>query len=558
MRQKVTSTASMRRKRCYSVIMTLCALFIILGNGDIPKITIAKASLQLEPEISAESVIEQVLSRQMIAEVVAMHIKQPIQKKGSFETIQMNFHATKIADGVVEFSLVTDDPEYARNFIDTLVKLYIQKSLQQNTRNRADTLEKLDQRNKEIQEKLNAVKEVLENFKKQENTEAFPAKSMETIQLVSGMESKIGDLESQKTELLQTHAPQDPAVQALTDQIVGYKKQVNALEPEINQMPEPEQKLLQLTHDVTLVRQLFLDNTAEINKLTHELIKSDIRTASPAIIERKINWPKIAVGGLLGTIGGLFLCLCFFFIRDNMFFRSVSNLEILKRVTPLPIIASIPRSLLVQQKSKFCGLNNYLVDTKDTVAIALKEVEANITNAMHDARNNIFLFTSESPNQGKSFIASNLSLFSSNNRRTLLIDADMVKGSLHLNFATLMTPGFSDLIAGRATLDQVLANPIDNQLWFIPSGTGSLDDDVLYDHEKLQSLMHIFSKSFDLVIIDYPAMKLEPNDLEILDCVGTIFLVIKQGESASRLKRFFAKYPPKLAEVSVILLNDVK
>ena len=135
---------------------------------------------------------------------------------------------------------------------------------------------------------------------------------------------------------------------------------------------------------------------------------------------------------------------------------------------------------------------------------------------------------------------------------------DIVKGSLHLNFANLRSPGFSDLILGTATLNQVLANPIDNKLWFIPAGTEALNYNLLQDHEKLRSLMNMLSKSFDLVIVDYPTLGLQINNLKILDFAGSIFLVIRQGDRAMRLKRFLLKYPQKLTEISATLLNEVK
>ena len=68
----------------------------------------------------------------------------------------------------------------------------------------------------------------------------------------------------------------------------------------------------------------------------------------------------------------------------------------------------------------------------------------------------------------------------------------------------------------------------------------------------------MLSKSFDLVIVDYPTLGLQINNLKILDFAGSIFLVIRQGDRAMRLKRFLLKYPQKLTEISATLLNEVK
>ncbi|MEI6731012.1 MAG: hypothetical protein WCL30_07130, partial [Pseudomonadota bacterium] len=325
----------------------------------------------------------------------------------------------------------------------------------------------------------------------------------------------------------------------------------------IAQLPEQERKLFELTHDVVMKRQLFLDNSAEVNILARSVIKSDAHLIHPAIVKKKIEWTKIIIAGSLGAAGGLFLCLSWILFQNrNM--HSIRTPQILQKIAKLPVLAAIPYSAMAEQKSKRLGMSNYLIDARDDAALEIKNIEKNIHKIIRGASNNIILFASHIANQGKSFIAGNLSLFAAEGRRTLLIDMDIVKGSLHLNFANLRSPGFSDLILGTATLNQVLANPIDNKLWFIPAGTEALNYNLLQDHEKLRSLMNMLSKSFDLVIVDYPTLGLQINNLKILDFAGSIFLVIRQGDRAMRLKRFLLKYPQKLTEISATLLNDVK
>jgi tyrosine-protein kinase Etk/Wzc len=472
----------------------------------------------------------------------------PLSPETYLQTIQKNIRAIKINDSSIELHFAAQEPEFAKHFLDTLMGVYVDKSLENTIRNRADVLANLRAKNKEIQAQLKVAKEALAR----EDTSTFSEETLELIQLAAGLGSKVGDLESGKTELLATHAPQDPVVLGFTEQIDSYKKQLNSIEPEIVKLPDAERRFYQLNDEVIIVRQLFLDSTAEINRLSREIIKSEAHVISPSVIEKTIDWMKITIAAVLGGVGGVFLCLCFT-LFGNIRLRNIRNPEMLKKVTKLPVIASIPHSDSAEKKSKALGMNNYLMDVTDNAALVLRNLKTILDDITSGAHNNILLFTSHHEKQGKSFLAANFSLLASEKKRVLLIDGDILKGSLHLNFSALKVPGFSDLIAGKATLEQVLANPVDEKLWFIPSGTEAANYDLLQDQEKLKSLMHILSEEFDLVIIDCPTLP----DLQLLEFAGTIFMVIRQGENTSRFKRFLSQYPRQLTEISAVILNDV-
>ena len=500
-----------RRRRGYTLILLACIISAILFSLTVRPIYVAKTLLKIEPALSIDLVIDQITSQPIMA-----------------GNVPKNLTAVKAGEGVIAVSVAAEDPKFVRQFLDTVMRIYIQKSLERKLRERNAFLENLREKNAEIEAQLKAAKEALDNFEKQQDVASFSQDSVDIIRVVTGLQSKLSQLESQK---------------ASPEQITNYKKQLAAIAPEIAKLSQSEQNLLQLTQDVVIKRQWFLDSSTEITKLTRKVIKSEIQILRPATLQRKINWIKILLINLLGLAGGIFLCLTIFVSRNRTLFRVIRYPRILERIAKLPVVASIPHS----------QVNIGLLSPKDRAAIALQDLAARIKIIMRDAKNNVLLLTSDGSDQGKSFVAANFSLFAAENQRTLLIDGDLTKGMLHLNFATLKLPGFSDLIAGKATLDQVLANPIDEKLWFIPAGKETLDYSLLQNAEKFKSLMHIFSECFDLVVIDFPVA----DDPEILAAAGAIFVVVRQGEKATRAKQFFDKYPAKLKEISSILLNDV-
>src|SRR3990172_1002175 len=104
---------------------------------------------------------------------------------------------------------------------------------------------------------------------------------------------------------------------------------------------------------------------------------------------------------------------------------------------------------------------------------AVRGIRMNVTHAYGAAGPLVLTVSSPGPGDGKSFVASNLALsFAHAGHRTLLIDGDSRRGSLHRVMRGSRKPGLTDVLAGIAKAESVLGQTEYEQLTFIGCGSG--------------------------------------------------------------------------------------
>jgi|SRR5271165_854262 len=143
------------------------------------------------------------------------------------------------------------------------------------------------------------------------------------------------------------------------------------------------------------------------------------------------------------------------------------------------------------------------------------------------------LITSSIPSEGKTFVASNLanSIVRQNERRVLLIDADLRASRLHQTLGAPLTPGLTDYLRGEADEFAVIQKGFDNNLCFIPGGNPVSNPSELLLGERIKHLLQFAAPLFDWIIMDSPPA-LPVHDASMLAdlCDGVLF-VVRAGQT---------------------------
>jgi capsular exopolysaccharide synthesis family protein len=142
------------------------------------------------------------------------------------------------------------------------------------------------------------------------------------------------------------------------------------------------------------------------------------------------------------------------------------------------------------------------------------------------------LITSSVPAEGKTFVATNLalSIIRQQNRRVLLIDADLRVSRLHLALGAPSAPGLTEYLRGEANECTVIQRGMDG-LYFIPSGDEAPNPSELLLSERLKRLLDFVTPLFDFVILDSPpAIPVHDPSLLAGLCDGTL-LVVRAGNT---------------------------
>jgi capsular exopolysaccharide synthesis family protein len=144
------------------------------------------------------------------------------------------------------------------------------------------------------------------------------------------------------------------------------------------------------------------------------------------------------------------------------------------------------------------------------------------------------LITSSVPAEGKSFVALNLaqSIIRQEDRRVLLVDADLRAPRLHVMLGASPSPGLSDYLRGEADVASVLQNGAEGNLYFIPSGGEAKNPSELLASERMKRLLDSVTPMFDWIVIDSPPT-LPVHDASVLAdlCDGVLF-VVRAGQTS--------------------------
>jgi len=116
------------------------------------------------------------------------------------------------------------------------------------------------------------------------------------------------------------------------------------------------------------------------------------------------------------------------------------------------------------------------------------------------------MITSSLPLEGKTITCGNLAitLASSGEKKVVLVDCDLRKPDIHKIFNVSRSPGISDIINGKCSVNDILKAPAFGNLYILPSGSEISNVYELLRCREMRELFDALKPSFDYVIIDTP------------------------------------------------------
>jgi capsular exopolysaccharide synthesis family protein len=143
----------------------------------------------------------------------------------------------------------------------------------------------------------------------------------------------------------------------------------------------------------------------------------------------------------------------------------------------------------------------------------------------------VIMVTSPGGSDGKSVTAANLALTMAREyqRPTCLVDANLRSPRLQQMFGLPDGPGLVDVLAGRATLDQVLTRVEPSGVTVLTAGAGAEHPAELLSTPVMRRTIDNLRAQFDRIIIDTPAA-LPMVDIGLLEPLADrIVLVVRAG-----------------------------
>lgn len=193
-------------------------------------------------------------------------------------------------------------------------------------------------------------------------------------------------------------------------------------------------------------------------------------------------------------------------------------------------------------------------DSKSPTAEQFRTIRTNIQFASVDQEMLTLMVTSAVPGEGKSTTVANLAaVIAQQGKKTLLIDADMRKPTVHYTFRTNNTRGLTNVLTRQVELEDAVGSTEVEDLHVLSSGPIPPNPAELLSSKAMDHLLQQATKSYDTVLMDTPPV-LAVTDAQVMAnrCDGTI-LVVSSGktdnESALKAKDLLEKSKAKLLGV---------
>src|SRR5699024_7841025 len=152
-----------------------------------------------------------------------------------------------------------------------------------------------------------------------------------------------------------------------------------------------------------------------------------------------------------------------------------------------------PRELIVEREQK------------SPISEQFRTIRTNIAYSNIDNPVKYVLFTSATPSAGKSTVAANVAIaYAQAGNKTLLMDADLRRPTVHYTFEMQNVRGLSTAIINDLTLNEVTRESGIENLDVITSGPIPPNPSELLSSKKMSEIMKKIREHYDIVIIDSP------------------------------------------------------
>lgn len=153
---------------------------------------------------------------------------------------------------------------------------------------------------------------------------------------------------------------------------------------------------------------------------------------------------------------------------------------------------------------------------------------------------NCIAITSSIPREGKSVTTANLGVVMAEVRHmnVLVMDCDFRQGSIAKLYKTSNSPGLSDVLAGRATLDSAVQRTPLGNLYVLPGGTcHEINSTELLNSTAAARLFEEVRERYHYILVDTPPVQCL-SDVGVIGalCSGLV-MVVRMNKTASHVVR---------------------
>lgn len=196
-----------------------------------------------------------------------------------------------------------------------------------------------------------------------------------------------------------------------------------------------------------------------------------------------------------------------------------------------PVAAEAPPAELRTAVATLHPMLVAAIEPHSPVAEQYRAVRARISHREETTPLRSLIVTSPSARDGKSITAANLALTMAQEfqRRVVLVDADFRGSTVHSLFGLEGTPGLAELLAGEATIDDVMVYMPDYRLTVVPAGRTPHFPTELLGSAAMRRVLDALRARFDRVLFDMPAAMPLADAGTLAPMADGVLMVVRAG-----------------------------
>ena len=468
--------------------------------------------------------------------------------------------------GVIGLSYSGEDKQHITQILNNILAVYHAQNIERKSLESKQTLSFLDKQLPELKQQLEASEIKFNQFREKYNTVDITQESELLLKQNIELEKMKIELKQKQAELSAKYTPDHPLMAEINAQISSLNRKTNELNQAIKRLPETQRLYLQIYRDVKVNTELYtaLLNNYQQLKIAKAGEIGNVRIIDTAVEPVKPIKPKKLIVLILSIFVGGFIGVLIALMR-NLLRTGIKDSADIENQLDLPVYATVPRSPIQESRIQLLKKKKVIpilaVKNSEDIAIeSLRSIRTTIHFSLANAKNNIIAISGPAPEVGKSFISVNLAaIFAQNDKRVLLIDADLRRGYLHRYFSQEASPGLTELLSSTSTLQQSIYKTEVANLDFIARGKNLGNPSEILGSQAFSDLLDQLSAQYDYIIMDTPPILAVTDGIIISQFAGVNLIVARYAKTQLKeLELTRARFEQAGSKVNGVILNDIQ
>lgn len=524
---------------------------------------------------------------------------------------------------IIELSRIGSNPVRSEDILNELMKQYNADAIRDKNAEAMNTAAFIDERLDLITRELGGIESQKENFKEANKISDLQTQAQLSLQNASENTKKMMDIGTQlemvdsvlriansagNEQLLPTNVgmpagldnvineynqlvltrnrtmkqatPSNPAVQQFNRDIASMRElirdnlrksrtslqiamgqiqnEINKSGSSLSKFPQQERVFRSIERQQNLKEALFLYllQKREETSIALSVNTPKAKIVNPAYTVATPVAPKKDIVYLAAALLGLLLPGAFLYTRFALDTYVHSRRQIREALPDIPVVGEIPNS---------GDLENAVVKKNDfsSFAESFRIMLTNLNFVLKKPSGGkaaVILVSSSVKGEGKTTVSVNTALSLAQNRKVLLIGAD-IRNPQFKRFMNLSPVGLSDYLASEASSVHSLieASGLNKNLEVIPSGSIAPNPTELLASEKFERMLEEVKPDYDYIVIDSAPMLMVSDSFNLLGYMDILLYVMRAEHTDKEMFDFVKQLNSENAHGKfAVVLNDVK